>query len=105
MKANFPVEVTAVFCGKAGSGGSFVDRETGDTVSFTDAYAFDFDDTEGNVQRLVVRVKNVDDVADFKVEALTRYAAQIHIEGNAVINDEGRSFFRATKMTLVKKPA
>jgi hypothetical protein len=100
MKADFPVQFEAVYCGKSGDSGSFKDGETNEVVSFAEAHAFDFESAEGNVQRLVMRADRIDQVAEgFNHGKLKRYSSRVLIEGNVVLNDAGRSFFRPVKIT------
>jgi uncharacterized protein YhfF len=106
MRANFPVVIQAIFCGQAGNSGSFVD-EDGNTVAYTEAFAFDFDDSEGNVNRLVMRGQKFNECADgFSIAELQRYQDAVEIVGNAVVDDSRaapRSFFRPTRIRRVQR--
>ena len=99
MRSSFPVTVNAVYTGKSGDGGTFTDGETGEVIAFSEAHAFDYDSADGNVQRLVLRAEKIDKVAEgFDVAKLRRYADAVTIEGDIVLNTEGRSYFRPSKM-------
>jgi hypothetical protein len=103
VRFDIPVVLDTVFCGKAGSSGSFVDPETKEVVDFADAFAFDFDSADGNVQRLQLRANRILEVAakGFDIDKLHRYTDRVRIVGNAVVNTEGRSFFKPVSIGLV----
>jgi hypothetical protein len=100
MRSSFPVVVNAVYTGKCGDGGTFTDTETGEAIPFSEAHAFDYDSADGNVQRLVLRANKIDQVAEAgcDVAKLRRYVDQVRIEGDVVLNTEGRSYFRPSKV-------
>lgn len=99
MNAEFPVEVEAVYVGKSGDSGDFVDKETGEKVSYAEAHAFHFDSAGGNVQTIVMRANRIDEVCQgFDVSKLQRYKSRVRIIGNAVIG-ERRSFFKPLQIT------
>lgn len=106
MRTSFPISLHAVYTGKSGDGGEFTDSETGEVISFAEAHAFDFDSAEGNVQRLVLRANRIDQVAEgFDVGKLKRYQDHVLIEGDAVLNDGGRSYFRPSKISKTSAAA
>jgi len=98
QSVEFAVRERATYVGKAGDAGSFKDAETGDQVKYAEAHAFDFDSPEGNVQRILLRANKIDEVADFDLSKLKRYADQVDIEGVVVVSDR-RGFFRPTRIT------
>lgn len=105
-RLSFLVKIRAMYCGQAGSAGQFTDPETGELVNFTEAHAFDFDDHEGNVQRLKLRGSKIVQVSDVDPVKLVRYQDQVDIEGEVVLGEGGaRSFFRPTRITRVAKSA
>lgn len=100
MRTSFPVAINATYTGKCGDGGTFNDSESGEVISFSEAHAFDFDSADGNVQRLILRAQRIDEVAEgFDVAKLNRYADAVAIEGDVVLNTEGKSYFRPVKIS------
>jgi hypothetical protein len=107
MRFEIPVSLRTVFCGKAGNSGQFTDSSTGELIDFAEAYAFDFDSADGNVQRLNLRGNKIAEVADsgFDIDKLQRYKDEVLILGNAVINSEGRSFLKPIRIGVAPKAA
>lgn len=101
----FSVRERAVYVGRAGSSGSFKDRETGEQVSYSEAHAFDFDSPEGNVQRVIIRADKVEAVAEgFDLQKAKRYVDQVEMQGVVVLNERG-GFFKPTRISKVTSAA
>lgn len=107
MRFEIPVELRTIFCGKAGDGGEFKDPETGEMISFAEAFAFDFDSATGSVQRMNLRANKIMEVAEkgFDLDKLQRYKDEVLILGNAVVNTDGRSFFKPVRIGKAPSPA
>jgi hypothetical protein len=105
-RLSFFVKFAATYTGQAGSSGTFTDPETKEIVSFSEARAFDFEDAEGNVQRLKLRDSKIVQLPGSNVDPtkLVKYADSVEIEGEVVLSqDGGRSFFRPVKITKVAR--
>jgi hypothetical protein len=105
MKLSFPITLKAMYVGRTGSAGSFTDDE-GRDVEYAENLGFDFEDADGNVQRLTMRANNVASVSASRIDfdKLQRYKDEFVIEGNLILNTEkgGRSFFKALSVAPAK---
>lgn len=106
MLTAFPISLHAVYTGKSGKGGEFKDSETGDNVSYAELHSFDFDTADGTVSRINLRANRIDEVAEgFDVSKLVRYQDRVMIEGDVVLREGGKGYFRPSKITRAKAPA